>query len=69
VKRLGPSWHVKQQRSRWLLQENGVTKIEFPAGEALNEAAAKKIAAEEHGFTYGTFRDAYRDIDLAMRAK
>jgi hypothetical protein len=69
VKWRGSLWKVEPRKSRWLLQENGVTISDIAADEPLNEAAAKKIAAAEYGFTYGTFRDTYRDIELAIRAE
>lgn len=65
----GSSWKVEPRKTRWMLQENGITIAEFSADEPLKEAEAKKIAAAEHGFTYGTFRDVYRDIERAMRAE
>jgi len=52
-----------------IAEENGVTIADIAANEPLNEAAAKKIAAAEHGVTYGTFHDVYRDIERAMRAE
>ena len=39
------------------------------AEKPMNEAAAKKIAAAEYGYSYDTFRDIYRDIERAMRVE
>lgn len=62
----GSSWKAEPQKERWLLQENGVTMADIAADEPLDEAVAKKIAAAEHGFSYGTFRDNYRDIERSI---
>jgi hypothetical protein len=63
------AWKVAPRKTQWLIQENGMTICNVPAEKPMNEATAKKIAAAEYGFTYGTFRDIYRDIERAMRVE
>jgi hypothetical protein len=62
-------WKVEPRSVKWLLQENGVTIADIASDKPLTEAAAKKITASEYGFSYGTFRDVYRDVERAMRAE
>jgi hypothetical protein len=63
------NWKVEPRKTRWLLQEEGVTIANIASDKQMTEAAAKKIAAAEYGFTYDAFRDVYRDLERDMRAE
>lgn len=69
AKRRGSSWKAEPRKAKWLLQENGNKIAEISTDKPMKESVAKRIAAAEHGFIYDSFRDVYRDIERAMRAK